>query len=60
MAKFEKNDADHSVIKEKPADLEGMNVLPVTHGREIGNGQVIDIERFVVSLILREIEIGIF
>jgi len=57
LHRLEKRHPDQPVIPEKPAGAECMQIGPVPHRRDIGDGQIVDIERFVVALIPIEIEI---
>ena len=51
MGELIEKDAHEPVIEEKPADLEGGEIVPVSHRGQVRDREVIDVERLVVRLI---------
>ena len=52
---LEQRDADEAVVPQEAADDEGRAADPVRDRRDIGDGEVVDVERLVVGLVALEI-----
>jgi hypothetical protein len=57
VQELEKNDACEAVVEEEPRDLEGVAVRPVPQRREVGDREVVDVERLVVALVAGEVQV---
>ena len=56
---LEREHADQAVVPEEPGDLDGeRRCVQFRIHRQVGDGQVVDVERLVVVLVVVEVEVG--
>jgi len=58
LGDLEQPDADQPVVPEKSGDHDRGRVRPVAVDRKERNGEVVDVEGFVVVLVAVEVEVG--
>ncbi len=56
-AELEQHGANEAEIQQETGGVDRFKIRPIPHRREVGDGQVIDVERLVVALVVGQVEI---
>ena len=59
LGHLEQHDADEAVVPQELRRPSGERIRPVPERRQVGDRQVVDVERLVVALVAVEVEVGV-